>query len=109
MADHARDGQPLARNPRLVVVPCPKRRIAKDGGAPDLVEGDRLGSQSPRGGDGNARGDTVRVVPGQGERLHAAHRAAHDREEPLDAQEVQERHLDVDHVFDGHHRETTSP
>ena len=106
MADHACYGQSGVGLLGVgVVVATGEGRILEDGLAPDLVEADGLRSEARGGGVGDHRTYALRRALREGECLHAAHRAADDGRQPLDAQVIEQPQLHGHHVLDGHERE----
>ncbi len=105
MRRHPRDRQPRRGRVAAVIIATAPVRIGHHRLAPDLVEGDVLRGV-PRGrrdhdGGADARG----IGGGPAERLHAAHRPAHDRAQPPDAEVIQQHRLRPHHVADRDHRE----
>ena len=70
-----------------------------------FVERDLLRAVPRGGGNRNRRDHRVRIRDRPFERLHAAHRSARDRQQPLDAQRVDQHLLQPHHVADRDHRE----
>ena len=105
MTDHARHRQAVGRAGGAVVVAALPGRVGHDRLPGHLVEGDGLGRVAGGGGQGDGGDEHLRVIDTPAQHLHAAHRAADDRQQPGDAQVVDEFLLGADHVADGHHRE----
>ena len=107
-AAHARDREAFARaaTPSLEIAPAAPVGIGHDGLAADLVEGDVLGRVARRR---SAIGIAAKTRSGIARRplqhLHAAHRAADDAEQALDAEAVEQHRLGAHHVADGDDRE----
>ena len=102
---HARHRQPCAgdRTARIIIAAAPVG-VGHDRLPTDFVKGNVLGAVPRRGGDDDAAFDAVRIEGGPAQRLHAAHRAANDGMEPVDAQMIEQHRLGADHVRYGDHR-----
>ena len=71
----------------------------------DLVEGDVLGRMAGGRRDRQRREDPLGIARRPLQHLHAAHRAADDREQRVDAEMVDQPRLGAHHVADGDHRQ----
>ena len=106
MGGHAGDGQPLGRAHALVeVAALAPVRIGEDRLPADLVEGDVLRRMFRRGGDRHGGEDAVGKARRPLQHLHAAHGAADDAEQGLDAERVDQHGLRPHHVADGDERQ----
>ena len=103
---HARHGEALPRTGagESVAAGAPFR-VGHDRLAADLVEGDVLRGMAGAGGDRQRAEDPLRIGRRPFQHLHAAERAAGDREERVDAEAVEEHRLGAHHVADRDHRE----
>ena len=79
--------------------------IGHDGLAADLVEGDVLRRMPGRRGDRHGGEDALRIERRPLQHLHAAHRAAGDAEQRVDAEMVDQHGLRPHHVADGDDRQ----
>ena len=106
MGPHARHREaPVGALALEQVVAAAPVGVGHDRLAADLVKGDVLGRGARGGGDGHRREDLFGIAHGPVQRLHAAHGAADDAEQPADAEMVDEKFLRLDHVADGDDRE----
>ena len=94
------------RVPSSEVAAAAPVRIGHDGLPADLVEGDVLRGVLRRGGDRHARENTRSGIARRPlQHLHAAHRAACDAEQAVDAEMVDQHGLRAHHVADGDRQE----
>ena len=95
--------------PRLEVIAAAPIGIGHDRLAADLVEGDVLRRVPRRGGDRHRGEDALGIGRRPLQHLHAAHRAADDAEQLLDAEMVDQLLLRAHHVGDGDDRKVEAP
>ncbi len=84
----------------VAVVPC---GVGHNGLSCDFVEGDGLRRMFGGGGQRHRGADAVGIPHGPFEHLHAAHGTAHNREQRVDAEVIDQTALAADHVADGDH------
>ena len=102
MRGHARHGQSVARLvAEFQVAPLRPVGVGHDGLPADLVERDVLRGMPRRGGDRHGGRHPFGVTGRPRQHLHAAHGAADDAEELVDAEMIDQRHLRLHHVADG--------
>ena len=93
---------------RAVVLAVVEVWVGLDRVAADHVERDRLRRNPCRTGDDDCCLNVVGVTRRPAQGLMGAERATDDRAEALDAEQVDETLLRVDHVLDGHQREVAA-
>ena len=106
MRGHARHRQPGFRPGTLQqIAAAAPFRVGHDRLAPDLVKGDVLRRMAGGGGDRHRGEHRFGVCHRPLQHLHAAHRAADDAEQLVDAEMLDQQLLRPHHVADGDHRE----
>ena len=105
MRGHARDREAL-RGPGALdeISPAAPVGVGHHRLSADLMEGDILRGMACRGRDRQGSEDAIGIARGPLQNLHAAHRAAGDAKERLDAKVVEQQGLRPHHVGDGDDR-----
>ena len=102
MRAHARDREAAARIGAFQkIAAAAPFRIGHDRLAADLVERDVLRRMAGGAGDRQRREHALRIARRPLQHLHAAHRAAGDREQRVDAEMIEQHGLRAHHVADG--------
>ena len=108
--DHARHREAAGRHPPVLPVAAALPvGVGEDRLPPDFIERDVLRRVVRGGGDRHRREHAVGVVRGPFQHLHAAERAARNREQAADAEMVDQALLRAHHVADGHRRKIDAP
>ena len=105
MSDHTCDSEPVSGNFAGIILTVLEVLILCDSVAGNGVESYALSGEPGRGSDEDHAADLVGVAYRPIEALHAAHAAARDGKQFVDAEMLDELLLNVDHVADGDHRE----
>ena len=109
MRGHARDREAFRRPGALdEISPAPPVGVGHHRLSADLMEGDILRGVTSRGRDRQGGEDAIGIARGPLQNLHAAHRAAGDAKERLDAEVIDEQRLRPHHVGDGDDRKVES-
>ena len=102
MRGHARHGQAVARLvAEFQVAPLRPVRVGHDRLPADLVEGDVLRGMPGGGGNRHRGRHPFGMARRPRQHLHAAHGAADDAKQLVDAEMIDQRHLRLHHVADG--------
>ena len=110
MSGHARHGQAVARLVAAFQVASLRPvRVGHDGLPADFVEGDVLRRMPGGGGNRHGGRDPFGMTRRPGQHLHAAHGAADDAEQLVDAEMIDQRNLRLHHVADGDDRKIQAP
>ncbi len=105
MRGHARDREPATRLGLGEIAAAPPVGIGHDRLPADLMEGDVLRGMARGRRDRQRRKHALRIARRPLQHLHAAHRAAGDAEQRVDAEPVDQHGLGADHVADRHDRQ----
>ncbi len=110
MRAHARHREPAPRTGVVgIIAPAAPFRIGHHGLAPDFMKGDVLRRVACGRRDRHRRENALRVARCPLQHLHAAHRAAHNSEQRVDAEMIEQHGLRPDHVAHRDDRKIQSP